>query len=367
MFGQSPQKRIDKLIQRAEAMSPSPAQVALFEDAIALADKHASLYEQLQFRIELLEAAVFSGEITKMLDTFYWCLAKIDENPEEFSDSVLIWPYKWVIDHLSRFPDKSLEVIHAAYEDFTRRLKAAGCGMRSIYYLRWRNSLRMGNLADATEHFALWKRTSPDRYADCAACEINSEAEYYLAMGETEKGILTAGPITQGGMSCGEIPHLTYALLLRPLVRLGRIDQARAMSEKGWELVRGDAAYTTEAGEHLLLQTRLGEFQVAADFAEEMLPLVGRSETPYAHVLTCDSLSLYFEKLAAAPEGTPRPGSGKTKRRGRREPPQDLDPAEQAARFRAEVDPLVEAFNRRNGNSCLADQLAEKRKFLETP
>ncbi|MFD0329140.1 hypothetical protein ACFQZC_15570 [Streptacidiphilus monticola] len=58
-------------------------------------------------------------------------------------------------------------------------------------------------------------------------------------------------PTFEGESGCDEEPHSSQALALLPLLRLGRLDEARAAHLTGYRKVRGREAELSTVGQHL--------------------------------------------------------------------------------------------------------------------
>src|SRR5262245_33567715 len=128
--------RIDELVSEAEDLESGPAQVALFEQAVQLADLHQNIPAGFETRMRLIDAAMVAGQPQLMLVAFSWCLSQCDRFPEEFNGEALLWKHRWVVFSLPLFPQVSREQILASLEDMTQRYRRAGSTLRAVHLLR---------------------------------------------------------------------------------------------------------------------------------------------------------------------------------------------------------------------------------------
>lgn len=227
-----PRQRITELIDQAEELEYGPTKVALLEEAVREADTSTDLEAGFYARLELITAATFSGAKEKAMVAFSWCLGQVDANPEVFDEEDLMWQYKWVVEELVAYPQISRQQIGDMLEDMQRRYTRLGISLRPVHYLRWTNGMRMGDLDLAMAEAEKWYAAPRDHFADCTACERNKHAELAIRLGKNEEALELARAILAGKLKCESIPHSTYALVLKPLMRLGRIDEARHYHEK---------------------------------------------------------------------------------------------------------------------------------------
>lgn len=255
-MSQEHRDKIYELMGEARRLGDTPEALALAEEAVRLADSHNDAALGYAARMRLMDIATFSGDPDKLVVAFSWCLAYADQQAGTtdeggFSDWELLWKYKWVISKLTHFSRISRAQIFAALDDFQARCRKAGYNERSTYLLGICVELKMGNLPAAQAWAAKWKLTKRDGMADCEACELNSVVELLAAADEHEAAIVKAGPILKGRKRCGEIPHLTYAVLLRSFWQVRGRDEATQIHEKGYRLVRGNREFLREQAMHI--------------------------------------------------------------------------------------------------------------------
>lgn len=359
------QSRFDDLMGEAYELDYGPMRSAILEEAIRVADALPDLDLGYEARKQFITSTVFSGEHDRALVAFTWCLAQSDADPERFPESMILWEYKWILGCITDFPQVSRQQIVRMLDDLETRLDRMGYSQKTAWHLRWDVLRLMGRMEEARPIVQKWKVAPQGWPADCEACERNSYVKWLAANGKNSQAIEHAAPILKGRMACSHVPHITLAHLLRPMVKLGRDEQAQESHRKGYRLVSKDPALLDCIPHHLNYLTRLDEFARALKIFEKHLPwaietrLLGERFHFY-----CAAQAL-FEKLAS-----------QTKRRRKLRLPSKLPcfrednsylPAELAEWFRAEALDLARRFDERNGTTFFTDQIQQDREFVGLP
>lgn len=264
-----PTEAVHELLDRAQALSFGAERVERVEEAVRLADRHSDLELGFAARDELISAATFSGYPEKALVAFTWCLAQCDREPERFQDRHLLWKYKWVAAHLPYFPQIPKAKIAQVHDDMEARYRKAGQSLQPVFTIRWQAALDMGEGEAARAHYAEAERHERDVGSDCAACVISDRVRHLLFEEQPEAALEAADPILSGRSSCAEIPHATLAMLLLPLLRLGRQAEALRAHRWGYRLIRGNRDFVEAVGAHIEFLTLTGNLELARSAFEE--------------------------------------------------------------------------------------------------
>jgi hypothetical protein len=175
-----------------------------------------------------------------------------DRDPDRYWAFDLLWKYKWVVDSLKEFPQIPRAKVHEMLEDLGRRYRQIGSGMRPVFQLYFTLAQDMGDRKEAARYYLKWQASPRDPFlADCEACQLHRQVSYLVFRGQDEQALEQGAPIFQGRMRCTEVPAGTYATVLLPLVRLGRVREAVAYHHKGYRLIAGNRNYLAEAAWHL--------------------------------------------------------------------------------------------------------------------
>jgi tetratricopeptide (TPR) repeat protein len=244
-------EQIEDLKDQAYELPDGPSKLALFEEAVRLADSHQDAELGDEVRSDLIRTATFSGYPEKALVAFSWRLAQADRDPDNFFEEDLLWEYKWIVDSLTGFPQITRKQIEDMLDDIERRSERTGSGSRAIHKLRCQIAMDMCEPVEARKHHRRWEKTPRDANSDCAACEQNHCVRFQLFIGKKEKALELAQPILRGSMRCAEIPHATYAILLLPLLQMGEAEKAVEYHHKGYRLISNNRKFLDEVGDHL--------------------------------------------------------------------------------------------------------------------
>jgi hypothetical protein len=264
--------KVGELSEQADQLPDGPSKVALLDEAVRLADSHNDVELAYDTRKALMRAATFGGSPEKAMVAFTWCIAQCDRDPETFDPADLLWEYKWVVSSMRYFPQISRAQIEGALDDMTRRYQQVGMGLRPIHKLRCRFAIHRGDRDEALRHQRLW-RTAPAGWGnDCPACEQDDQVDYLMFMGKDERALDQAKPLVTGRMSCAEVPHITYANLLLPLLRLGQVEKAAEYYRRGYPMVLGGRDFVAEHGMHLTFLALTGNLDAGVTLLERHLP-----------------------------------------------------------------------------------------------
>jgi hypothetical protein len=271
-MGTIDRSQIEEFLDQAAGLQHGPTQIGLLEEAVKLADMLADIPLGFRARSRLVEAANFGGAPEKVMVAFSWCLAQLDKNPDHFPLYETLWEYKWVIGCMPSFVRLSRAQIEAAFDDFRSRVERANYGTRPVYKLRASVACKMGNLDDYHKAHALWLKTKRGMFSDCSTCDLSTEVEYLALTGEDEQAIERARPLLEGKARCEEEPHTTLALVLQPLVRLGRLEEAMTYHRKGYRLISRNRSFLQAAAKHLEFLALTDNLAKATKLFEAHLP-----------------------------------------------------------------------------------------------
>jgi tetratricopeptide (TPR) repeat protein len=244
-------EQVEELRARAARLRHGEAKVMALEEAVRLADTHGDLDLAFAVRDDLIDAATFGGFPDKALVAFAWCRGQVKKNPERFESDPLLWKQKWVVGRLDDFPHITRKQILEALDDIDQAYAKADAGKRAVLKLRYQTARDMGEEAEAEKYWAQWVVAPRDFLTDCRACDLDDEIDHHIDRGEYAQALEKARPILEGRSACAEIPHLTYGSVLYPLLKLGRLEEARACHLRGYPMVSRNRDFLAAVGEHL--------------------------------------------------------------------------------------------------------------------
>ncbi|PQO43725.1 hypothetical protein [Blastopirellula marina] len=248
--------RVWDLLRQASSLPHGEVQVRLTEEAVNLAETGRDLDLMFAARQKLVGNAVYSGRLEKALPAFAWCLSHLEREPERFSRYKfhLLWEFKNILHNVDEFPQLSNDQISALRDQMANLYRQSGYNMRPVHYTSLTFAMRSGHFAEAAESFAKYRELGRDSVADCLACEADSDAEYYMLVGENEQAVEAGGPTLRRQLICTEVPHRTYCNMLRPLALQGRYEEADEYQRKGYRLVRNKVIFLAHLGWQLAYQ-----------------------------------------------------------------------------------------------------------------
>jgi hypothetical protein len=349
--------RVDELMSQAAMLDRGPTQLALLEEAVRIADLLGDIELAYDTRTKLIESATFSGAPEKLLVAFSWCLATFDRDPSAFVERTLLWEYKWVIDHLPSFPEVSREQVLGALEDYKRRIDRAGYGHRPVFKLQFRIAEDLGDEESTREAFERWVSSPRSELSDCPACDTQAQVAYFADTGRDQECLDRARPILEGRSRCSTVPHSTYARVLLPLLRLGRLEEAAAYHIKGYRMIAKNRSFLTRASEHLRFLTLTENLAKATKLFTTHLPWALETFDMNDRFQFDLAARLLFERLGE---------SGKKTSRFRL--PESFPGFEASGRynvpalvewFGSDSETLARRFDARNGNDQYARRIRE--------
>ncbi len=350
---------INELLLRAWSLGNSAEQVALAEEAARLADTHGDVALAWESREVLIEAATFSGYPEKALLAFTWCLGQCDRDPERFDERRLLWQYKWVAADLPYFPQIEKQRILEIHDDMSRRYERCGQSLQPIYKVRWLAAMRMGERELAEEYYRKTRDTPRDVGSDCDACELDDQVAYQVYTEDFERALSTAKPILDGRMTCASVPHVTYASLLLPLLRLDRVEEAARLHRLGFPLISDCRKFIDAVANHIEFLTLTNNLEKATRTASNGLgPALSTTDLDDRFEFYRSSLQL-CRRLQEAKDTPPL-------RLPANFPLTAPTPSELHQWFEREARDLAKRFDTRNGTTAYADSLAEGLSLLDS-
>jgi hypothetical protein len=263
---------VERLLEKSNELKHGPQRISVLEEAVKIADEEGDLDAAFGARMNLMDAATMGGRPDLLLSAFTWCLAEHDRDPDRFDLKELLWKYKWVVCNVVEFPHISRAQIESMLADMARRFEEAGSTLHGVHQARREILADMGDFAGADEATARLAATKRDWLSDCRACVCDVNAGQHAAQERDADALADAAPILAGRMKCSEVPHRTYSQLLLPLVRLGRLEEAREYHEIGFDLIGENPEFVAAAASHLEFLAMTGELDDGLEALQSHLP-----------------------------------------------------------------------------------------------
>ncbi|GAV40831.1 hypothetical protein Saa2_03731 [Streptomyces acidiscabies] len=218
-----------------------PARNARAEHLLGEAEKLGIPLAVVEALGHQLKVYNYSSEKAKMFVPFARLLRMWDERPEDFDEyeaHSLHWVFKWMSAGMLDQPHIPLASVEKWLGEMEHRYRLAGHSERAVRSAEFSVAAHIGDLARAERAFTAWLAADRDQMADCHACELHGQGWWHAECGRDEEALRLWAPVLDGEYACAHEPHTVLASSLVPLLRLGRVDEARANHLRGFRLVR---------------------------------------------------------------------------------------------------------------------------------
>ncbi|MFF3917163.1 tetratricopeptide repeat protein [Streptomyces sp. NPDC001852] len=292
----------------------------------------------------------YSSEKDKMFVPFARLLRMWDERPEDFDAyeaHSLHWVFKWVSAGMLDQPHVPLASIEKWLGEMEHRYRLAGHSERAVRGAEFSVAAHIGDLARAERAYAAWLAADRDAMADCHACELNGQGVWQAERGRDAEALELWRPVLEGEFACAHEPHTVLASSLAPLLRLGRVDEARANHLRGLRLVRPMESMRGAYADHVEFCALTGNEARALELLAERPAYFTDTGHPRSRLDFMAVVTLLMDRLTElglAGQRVPGP-AGRT-----------WTASELAAHARVEALDLAERFDRRNGTSYVGDR-----------
>ena len=162
-------------------------------------------------------------------------------------------------------------------------------------------------------------------------------------------------------MACSVIPAATYAVVLTPLLKLGRIEEADAYQAKGYRMIRSNPDFLGDIADHIFYLTCTEKQTKAFKMFERHFEWAFNTTDLHERFVYYSSALPLFQNLVS-----------RKSRKRKLKLPTDIsifqesgayEVADVAAWLESEVQSLATKFNDRNGNTYYDELLEEDRKL----
>jgi hypothetical protein len=288
-----------ELLKKARKLQDKDLRISQLKEVIRLADLEQDIALGRQARLELLDEL---GSLpAEQFAPFTWCLAQCDRDPKRFPERDLLWRYKGIVLGIENLPQIPMHQIQALVEDIGRRYSRNGFSLRPIYRIKLFLAMATGRRDEAESTHLKWVSAPRDNFADCSACECDTEVQYLIFAGQDERALKTAEPILEERLKCRTVPLQTLSEVLLPLVRLGRLVEATECHRRGYRLIEHNNDWVHDAAQHLIFLALTDKLAKAGEVFQYYIPFPRYAEVAeYAHIFEFTLASRFFiERLLA--------------------------------------------------------------------
>ncbi|MFF4338953.1 tetratricopeptide repeat protein [Kitasatospora sp. NPDC001540] len=307
--------------------------------------------------LELTEAYEYDAEQRKLPVAFARIAKLRKEHPDSFGDwenHATDWRYKWVASALLSVPEVPLEAVRRWHGELRSHYLAQGHDLQPYYARQYRLAAHTGE--GVQDAFELWATRWRSRYSDCQACELRDQALHFVDLGDDERALEIWQPVFSGERSCSEEPHVSRALALLPLLRTGRVEEARSAHLTGYRWARGRSGAARVIGLHLEFCALTRNEPRGLEILAENRDLFDRHGDPLSRLHFLTGAQLLLGRLVEDGHGdvpvAGPPGAHRTA-------------AQLHAELRTEGDELAARFDARNGTGAVGG--ARRARLARTP
>ncbi|NGO41449.1 tetratricopeptide repeat protein [Streptomyces ureilyticus] len=327
----------------------------------ARAEQLLSEAEKLNIPLAVIEALGhqlkvynYSSEKDKMFVPFARLLRMWDERPEDFDEyevHSLHWVFKWMSAGMLSQPHIPLGSIEKWLGEMEHRYRLAGHSERAVRSAECSVATHVGDMARAERAYAAWLAADRDSMADCHACELHGQGWWQAQRGEDARALELWWPVLEGEYTCAHEPHTALASSLLPLLRLGRLDEARAHHLRGFRLVRPMESMRSAYADHVEFCALTGNEARGLELLAERPAYFTDSGEPRSKLDFMSVVALLMDRVTELGRGDqPVPGpAGRT-----------WTARELAAHARGEALSLAARFDERNGTPYVGTLARER-------
>ncbi|MEU3783811.1 tetratricopeptide repeat protein [Streptomyces sp900129855] len=292
----------------------------------------------------------YSSEKAKMFVPFARLLRLWDERPEDFDEyetHSLHWVFKWMSAGMLDQPHVPLASVEKWLGEMEHRYRLAGHSERAVRSAEFSVAAHVGDVPRAERAFAAWMAADRDTMADCHACELHGQGWWQAERGRDAEALEVWAPVLEGEYTCAHEPHTVLASSLVPLLRLGRVEEARAHHLRGFRLVRPMESMRGAYADHVEFCALTGNEARGLELLAERPAYFTDEGQPRSRLEFLSVVVLLMERLTELGLGGQRvPGTA-----GR-----EWTAVELAAHARAEALALAARFDERNGTGYVSER-----------
>lgn len=253
-----------------------------------LADKEECLFDAIKDAVEA-EDFEFAAQICDFVlneefekfgaalrtRALMWLTSYIAQNLKEseypnFGDFTgCLWKFKWIVSGIAKSSVIEKELIDEANEAMLFYYERLEFSLAAYYKALMNQNIDMGDAREAKANYELWKKLAKDDMSDCEACEASGEIAYLNFAGEHEAALELAAPILSGELTCGEVPHTTYAPILFSMIALGRTWEAKTLLPKAAATIETNPRVVNQIAPLIEIAVRLDERETALNLARK--------------------------------------------------------------------------------------------------
>jgi tetratricopeptide (TPR) repeat protein len=324
--GHAKAQRFEVLAERAREADDRRLEA---EVLLGLSDTYSLAAEQHK------QPAVF-GRVLWLLDQFPDAVGPLSHN--------IHWQLKWLTVGLLTNPDVPLSVTYKWFDELEQRYRQRGHSLRPVHALRASLSRNIGDTASASAQLEASIAAPRDEMADCQACEHSDMGGLRADLGDDDGALEYWAPVLDGTFKCRAEPHQVLGKAALPLLRAGRVDEARSAFLVGYSLARQKIGLVSAVGQHIEFCALTGNEARGLEILAEHQGWLSDLELSASERLGFISgVAVLLRRLTALGHGSLPAGASQTV-------------TSLSAKLDEEIRSICARFDARNGNSAVSDR-----------
>jgi len=305
-----PQQRFTQLIEEIDRTPWGPAEQALVAEAVALAVELGDERLEYEARMRQTASANMNGATDVMLNSFAWCLARHDADPQrfpadlEYGGADLMWQFKWMASSLRSSPAFSVEQIAAVLDDMETHYRTAGLGLSGVLTARFEDAWDAGRIEEAEALRVQLEATPRDDHSHCDACGRSQVAGFFAETDRDAEAIRLIEEMLEGGFSCGEEPEHALSRVLVPYLRAGRLEEAKSAHLRSYRLAKDNPDNLRIVANNIVFSALTGnEARALAQVERHIWWLAHDGLNVDAHFAALAAFAFALDRVAATGHG----------------------------------------------------------------
>ena len=305
-----PKKRFQQLLDEIDRTPWGPAEQALVSEAVALAVEIGDERLEYEARMRQTASANMNGATDVMLNSFAWCLARHDADPQRFPADLdyggadLMWQFKWMASALRSSPAFSADQIAAVLDDMESHYRTAGLGLSGVLTARFEDAWDAGRIDDAEALRVQLEATPRDEHSHCDACGRSQFAGFFAETDRDAEAIRLVEEMIEGGFSCGEEPEHALSRVLLPYLRAGRFDEAKTAHLRSYRLAKDNPDNLRIVANNIVFTAVTGNEARALSLVERHIDWLAHDGLNVdAHFAALAAFGLALDRVTAAGHG----------------------------------------------------------------
>ncbi|MEV6557820.1 hypothetical protein AB0M22_19050 [Nocardia sp. NPDC051756] len=244
---------INEALAQVYSLPHGRLRVERLEMLAAAAKSESDRHLEGRVLLELAESYTYASE-RDLAPVAYGRLLRIyDEYPAELGSLThsVHWYLKWMTWGLIDNPAIPVSTVYRWFDELENRYRQRGYSLRPVLALRGELARKLGDAEEGARLHEEAQAAPRDGMSDCDACERNEWGTGRAALGDDAGALAHWQAVIDGDRTCAEEPHRVLGQALLPLMRTGRIADARGAHLTGYPLVRHNDSLRPSVALHI--------------------------------------------------------------------------------------------------------------------